>query len=73
MAACLYYFKRLDNKLLSAPARNRIQLIEMKRIYPKLSVMLVCVDEKEYLLAQRDNNLALIEHNSTSKAEAPVD
>lgn len=58
-------------KKLSVLQGKRIRVIETKRLFPKVQVSLVAVDDKEYVLAQSGDGVAFVEHGiADEKTEA---
>ncbi len=56
--------KFLVDKDIMKLASSRIKLVEAKRLSPKVSIFLVQVDGKEYLLTQSNSPTHVINHNS---------
>lgn len=71
--AVLVALKKLLVKLPSAEGgENRIRLQVVKRLTPKLMLLIVHVDDKEYLIAQSGERVCITPHQVSASSQSSV-
>ncbi len=66
----IWVIKKIQHKSLDENSkRKKIRLIDMRRITPKLTLMIIEVEKKTYVLAQNNENVVRIDAYDSKSAE----